>query len=124
MKRNRRTVAPVWIPLEVSAQKGRKVILTGHALVSLTEKITAPRLDVKGMDRRTIGSLRAIANEQGTLTAAFHRNILDEPVANISGRFLLGLVRRGRHTAIALYQVDVAADATLSGYPGMLGEDF
>ena len=110
--------------MQVSAQEGREVVLTGHALASLTEKITAPRLDVKGMDRRTIGRLRAIDNDQGALTAVFYLNVLDEPVAKVSGRFLLGLVRRGRHTAISLYQVDAAAKAELSGYPGMLGEDF
>ena len=103
--------------------QGWQVVLTGHALASLTEKITAPRLEVKGRDRRTIGRLRAIDNDQGALTAVFYLNVLDEPVANVLGRFLLGLVRRGRHTAISLYQVDVVAKAVPNGYPGMLGED-
>ena len=122
MTRKRRT-APVWIPLDVSAQDGRKVTLTGSAAVKLSEKITTPRaLEIKDRNRRIMGRIRTIENDHGRLTAVFHQNVLKEPVP-VSGRFLLGLSCRGRHTAIALYQVQTAPAAAPAGYVGMLGED-
>ena len=122
MTRKRRA-APVWIPLDVSAQDGRKVTLTGSAAVKLSEKITTPRaLEIKDRNRRIMGRIRTIDNDHGRLTAVFHQNVLEEPVP-VSGRFLLGLTHRGRHTTIALYQVQTAPAAAPSGYVGMLGED-
>lgn len=109
--------------MEVSAQDGRKVTLTGHAAVKLSEKIITPRaLEMKDLDRRIMGRIRTIDNDHGRLTAVFHLNVMEEPVA-VSGRFLLGLSYRGRHTAITLYQVQVAPAAAPAGYVGMLGED-
>ena len=63
---SKRGTAPVWIPLDVSAQDGRKVTLTGSAAVKLSEKITTPRaLEIKDRNRRIIGRIRTIDNDHG-----------------------------------------------------------
>lgn len=115
---------PVWIPLDVEGQDGRKVTLSGKSLTKLTGTVITPKnLEVLDRDRNRIGRLRSIDNFDGVLQVVFYLNLFDEPVPSVSGKFLLGLSFRGRHTAVSLYETKPRPipDGT---YVGMLGEEF
>lgn len=112
-----------WVPVFVTSREGRRVILTGTARTRLSNTITAPQ-SVRATDLQgePIGRLESITNDGGSLKVSF---ILDPDASDPDSKFLLGLLRQGRHVCRYLSAAEPRAeDAPPQEYPGMLGEVF
>lgn len=112
----------VWVPLHVTGQEGRKVVLVGTSQHRLSDKIVVRRtLEVTNLQKQPIGRLESISKEGRTLTVVF---ALTDGAVTPGDKFLLGLARRGAHVSVVLSAaMPHVGDISSRSYPGLLGED-